>query len=48
LPPRADKFARLSAEEDIEAMIAEVGPNLKALEIKPDQARRAFEAQFKR
>jgi Fe-S oxidoreductase len=48
LPPRADKFARLSAKQDIETMIAEVEPNLQALEIKPDQARRAFEAQFKR
>jgi Fe-S oxidoreductase len=47
LKERADRFARLSVETDVAAMMAQVGPNLQALEIKPDQARRAFEAQFK-
>jgi Fe-S oxidoreductase len=47
LKERSDKFARLSAEKDVDAMIADVEPNLQALAIKPDQARRALEDQFK-
>jgi Fe-S oxidoreductase len=47
LKERTDKFAQLSAEKDVEAMMADVEPNLQALAIKPDQARRALEDQFK-
>ena len=48
LKQRTDTFARLSVQPDVEAMMAQVEPNLQALDIKPDQARRAFEDQFKR
>jgi Fe-S oxidoreductase len=47
LTERKDKFAELSAETDVEAMIADVEPNLQALAMKPDQARRALKDQFK-
>jgi Fe-S oxidoreductase len=47
LKERGDKFAQLAAETNVEAMIADVEPNLQALAIKPDQARRALEDQFK-
>jgi len=47
LRERTDKFAELSAEKDVEAMIADVEPKLQALAIKPDQARRALEDQFR-
>lgn len=47
LKERTDKFARFAAETDVEAMVAEVEPNLQSLDIKPEQARRALESQFK-
>jgi Fe-S oxidoreductase len=47
LQQRTDKFAKFSTEADVETMMAEVEPNLQANGIKPDQARRALESQFK-
>jgi Fe-S oxidoreductase len=46
LQQRSDKFARLSAETELDAMIADVAPNLQALAMKPEQARRALKDQF--
>lgn len=47
LKQRKDKFAELSAETDVDAMIVDVASNLQALAMKPDQARKALKDQFK-
>jgi Fe-S oxidoreductase len=48
LRERDDKFAQLASSGSIEAMMADVEPNIHALGIKSDQAQRALKAQFQR
>jgi Fe-S oxidoreductase len=48
LQERDDKFAQLASGGSIEAMMADVEPNIRALGIKSDQAQRALKAQFQR
>src|SRR5260221_479823 len=45
---RQDMFAQLSQNDDIEAMMTTVAPNIRALDLKPDQAQRALTSQFRR
>ncbi|WP_213774589.1 heterodisulfide reductase-related iron-sulfur binding cluster [Bradyrhizobium sp. dw_78] len=48
LKEREDRFAQLAASPDMAAMMQQVEPNIRALSIKPEQARKAVEAQFRR
>jgi Fe-S oxidoreductase len=48
LRERDDKFSHIASIDSIEAMIADVEPNVQALGIKLDQAQRALKAQFQR
>jgi Fe-S oxidoreductase len=48
LSERQDMFAELSRTSDPAAMMARVEPNIRALDLKPDQAQRALTAQFRR
>lgn len=48
LPEREDKFARLSRIDDVDAMVADVAEQAQALDVKPEQVRRALVDQFER
>ncbi len=48
LPERIDRFAQLASSDTIDSMMAAVEPNLHALGIGDDQARRALKSQFQR
>jgi Fe-S oxidoreductase len=48
LPEREDKFTRFADAANVDAIMAEVEPNARALAIKPEQVRRAVAAQFQR
>ena len=47
LAPREDKFAQCADVNDVDRMLADVDPDLKARGIRPEAAKRALTAQFK-
>ena len=46
LPERPDTFARFARVRDVDAIMAEITPDLAALGLDPARARRSLEDQF--